>query len=452
MSDIVRDGYLRQASAWICPGYHLDLRYFVLKKNGREHLHGVVAALNPLPAARDFQFHLDLEQLRAGQFQCEAPENVAALLEDLAKGRLAFEGVIAEFGVQARLSFYSEPIEQSNGALHLRISSSNQLALDSEDFRVIDDALRRADPPFDGLSDLSSWLGIDNPAQLGREHAVEIRISPPVDLAKDVTLTDDKLSVTLRALGSFDVSKVRFAVRLAPGVGLARHQLAGSFQWQLGARGLKYGELNFATTNADVAQCMLSVDERTVRRHVAVDRTRARTLRLAAVSSLEGNLEHLRTALKSSGKDRDSARFEKAVALLLFLHGFTPTPHVDTDAPDLLVATPGGRLAIVECTLKVSDFNGKVSKLAGRRARLISELGRRGHTADVHAILACAARKDEILGIDEKELARHSVTLISAEDLSGALDEVQNPRDPDEMLLGMSAAAVALRQPETGAT
>jgi len=446
MSDIVRAGFLRQASAWVCPGYHLDLRYLILKKNGGEHLHGVVVGFNPLPPARDVQFQLDLEQLRTGQFQCEAPENVASFLNNLASGRLLFETVDAKFGGQSPLSFYSERIEQGNTGLHLRISSSTQLALDSEELRSIDDALRRAVPPFDGLADLSSWLGLGNPAQLGREQAIEIRINPPVDLAEDVTLIDDRLHVTLRALGSFDVRKMSFAVRVAPGVGLARHQLANSFQWKVGEDGLKYGELSFQTRNADVAQCMLSVDERTVRRHVAVDRTRARTLRLAAVTALDADLEQLRSALKSSGKDRDSARFEKAVAMLLFLHGFTPTPHVDTDAPDLLVATPGGRLAIVECTLKVSDFNAKVSKLAGRRGRLISDLAKRGHTADVHAVLACAARKEEILGINEKELARHSVTLVAAEDLSRALDEVQNPRDPDDLLLRVSAATVASQQ------
>jgi hypothetical protein len=446
MSEIVRDGFLRQASAWICQGYHLDMRYLVLKKHGSEHLQGAVIGLSPLPPGRDVQFHLDLEQLRAGQFQCDAPEDIADILSNLALGRLSFKSVDSSFGEQSRLSFYSERIEQSNGSLHLRISASNELPLDSEDLRTMDDALRRADPPFDGLVDLSSWLGIENPAQLGREHAIEIRISPPVDFAEDATLVDDTLRVTLRALGSFDVSKMTFGVRVAPGEGLPRHQLGESFRWNVREDGLKYGDLTFGTRNADVIQCMLSVDERTVRRFVAVDRSRARTLRLAVVASLDDGLEQLRAALKSSGKDRDSARFEKAVSMLLFLHGFTPTPHVDTDAPDLLVATPGGRLVIVECTLKVSDFNGKVSKLAGRRARLVSELAKRGHTADVHAVLACAARKDEILGINEKELARHSVLLVTAEDLSRALDEVQHPQDPDDLLLRVSAATMASQQ------
>jgi hypothetical protein len=195
---------------------------------------------------------------------------------------------------------------------------------------------------------------------------------------------------------------------------------------------------------------MLSVEERTVRRYVAVDGKRARTLRLAAVASLDPDLEQLRAALRSSGKDRDAARFEKAVAMLLFLHGFTPTPHVDTDAPDLLVATPGGRLAILECTLKVADFAGKVSKLAARRTRLISELAKRGHSADVHAVLACAAPREEIVGVNERELARHNVTLVAAEELARALDSVQSPRDPDEVLLRVGAAVTATQQDPRG--
>jgi hypothetical protein len=130
------------------------------------------------------------------------------------------------------------------------------------------------------------------------------------------------------------------------------------------------------------------------------------------------------------------------VATLLFLHGFIPTPQADTDAPDLLVGTPGGRLALVECTLKFADFNAKVAKLAARRNRLVLELRAKGHAADVHAVLVCPMPKSEIVGLDELELAGQNVTLVTSETLAAALDRVQSKFDPDEILMQASAALV----------
>jgi hypothetical protein len=448
MSDIVRNSFLQAAADWLCDGYFLDLRYLSLKHDGQEALFGVLVGLNPLPPAQNVQFRLNLGGLRAGQIQCRAPEDSLALLDALSKGELSFESIDARFPSASRLSFYSESADHSpaNAGLHLRISSDHPFTLGSEGLRVLNDGLRCAEPPFDGLTDLTSWLGVENPARLGQQAAIEIRINSPVDLADEVSLVDDGLAISLRALGAFNPDKLKLAVRIAPGTGLARFQLANEIHWSTPVEGVKRGTVALNAANGDVAQLMLSVGDRTVRRHVVVDRSRARTVRLAAALALDPGLEQLRASLRSSGKDRDSARFEKAVAMLLFLHGFTPTPHVDTDAPDLLVATPGGRLVLVECTLKVSDFNGKVSKLAVRRNRLISGLASKGHTADVHAVLVCASPKEEIVGVDEIELARQNVTLLAGEALARALDDVQTPRDPDELLVRASAALVETQQ------
>jgi hypothetical protein len=99
-------------------------------------------------------------------------------------------------------------------------------------------------------------------------------------------------------------------------------------------------------------------------------------------------------------------------------------------------------LAIVECTLKVSDFNGKVSKLAARRNRLVAELSTKGYAADVHAVLVCASPRRDIIGIDDVELAKQNVTLMTAENLKRAIDEVQTPQDPDELLVRANAALI----------
>jgi hypothetical protein len=444
MTDLVREEFLDAAGQWSCPGYFFDIRYLALKSGGKEQLCGAIMVLNPLPPKEDLQFSLDTENVRAGQIQCQAPADVLKLLELACTGRLSFREVDVCLPIGEGVDYYSDSGDQSKATpdVHLRVLANQKIPFSPEELRAVDTALRRTHPPFDGLVDLASWLGVQNPAHFGSQASIDIRLNPPVDVGDELVLADDMLSVNFRALEALDPAPLKVAVRVAPGKGLSRHQLSDQISWSRPVNGLKEGKLRFNASNADVAQLMLSLGGYTIRRQVLVDKSRARTLKLAAVMALDPGLDQLTTALRSTSRDRDAARFEKAVATLLFLYGFIPTPHVDTDGPDLLVSTPGGRLAIVECTLKVSDFYGKVSKLAGRRSRILAELAAKGHAADVHAVLVCASPRSDIVGIDNIELAKQNVTLITGENLQRAIDEVQSSHDPDELLIRASAALV----------
>lgn len=444
MTNLVRDDFLDAAAHWLCSGYFLDIRYLILKSGGQEQLCGAIMGLNPLPPNEDVQFSLDTGKVRAGQIQCRAPSDVLKVVELACAGRISFRELEVCLPIGEGFDYYSDSGDQSKVTpdVHVRVLANQKIPFSPQELRAVDTALRRSHPPFDGLQDLASWLGVQNPAHFGGQAAIDIRLNPPIDVGDELSLAGDILSVSFRALEALDPAPLKVAVRIAPGKGLSRHQLSDQISWSTPVNGLKEGKLRFDANNADVAQLMLTLGGHTIRRQVLVDKARARTLKLAAVMSLDPGLEQLTAALRSTSRDRDAARFEKAVATLLFLYGFVPTPHVDTDGPDLLVASPGGRLAIVECTLKVSDFYGKVSKLAARRNRIVAELAAKGHAADVHAALVCASPRSDIVGIDSIELAKQNVTLITAENLQRAIEQVQTPDDPDELLVRASAALV----------
>jgi hypothetical protein len=129
----------------------------------------------------------------------------------------------------------------------------------------------------------------------------------------------------------------------------------------------------------------------------------------------------------------ESARFENGVAALLFLLGFTPSVQLETDAPDLIVTTPGGKLAIVECTTRIADFAAKVGKLVDRRGALSKQLSASGHPAQIIAVLICRLPRDQIAA-QAAELHAHKIILLTGDDLLKSFDSVRTPADADMML------------------
>lgn len=129
----------------------------------------------------------------------------------------------------------------------------------------------------------------------------------------------------------------------------------------------------------------------------------------------------------------DQNRFELGIAALLFLLGFSPAVQLETDSPDLIVATTGGRVILIECTLRVADFSMKLGKLVDRRRALSKTYESASHYAEVHAVLVCALPKDQI-AVRHQELKDHQVYLITKDELSSAFNRLTFAPNPDALL------------------
>ena len=106
---------------------------------------------------------------------------------------------------------------------------------------------------------------------------------------------------------------------------------------------------------------------------------------------------------------------------------------LETDAPDLIVTTPSGRLAIVECTTRIADFASKVGKLVHRRGSLSKSLGSSVQRLTVSAILVCQLPRNQIAA-QTSALGLHQVILLTGEDLAEAFNRLRFTTDPDRML------------------
>ena len=352
-----------------------------------------------------------------------------------------FEGKIHVYGKELVLAkaqsfdFYSESLvrDQWYHTLHLRISGDAVSLPASVDAFNLDNALRSADIPFDGLADLVTWLGVADPTQGQDRPSIVFRMNPPADLAiASCNLSAGMLNLTIRAHPKLSTKKIRVTTRAVPDKGLSeRRQIAAFFRWSRVKDGIKVGKAVIPIEGADQALVTVLIDEVVVRRNWFVDPTRGRNERLIAVQQFDADLRMIKRELLNPNT---SDKFELAVASLLFLMGFNPAVQLETDSPDLVVMTPEGRLAIVECTTRTADSNLKIGKLVDRRSALTKSLSANGHSAQVFGALICALPKDQ-MAISHADLARNKVILLCREDLTSALERLRYPKNPDQLLL-----------------
>jgi hypothetical protein len=317
--------------------------------------------------------------------------------------------------------------------LHLQLIGDRAPLPTPLDIASIDNELRRSNPPFDGLTDVAAWLGLNHPRSDHMQPSIGIRISPPVDLIFPPSrLADDRLHLTLHAHPRFDVNRIGLSIRSSPGNRLESRKQVGKseIKWKRVRNGRREGMAVIRLSQADSALAMLMIGDSTVRRQWFLDPAKATNNRLVAMQHFDKELRMLRQAVLEPS---DAKSFELGIAALLFLHGFTPALPLETDSPDLVVTTPGGKLAIVECTTRIADCNSKLGKLVDRRGALSGALQASHHQAGVYAVLVCALPRHQI-AMQAHELETHQVLLITKQELAAALDRVRIPRNPDEVL------------------
>lgn len=432
----ILQSFLHAADAWLCDEYAVDIRYMAEIDGVNTSIWDASIMLNPLPPSHDLSFRVISERFVVEQFQCPGMTKLElqSLIAKAAIGEIEIADRTVKLATDRPLSYFSEMLyrERWFSPLHIKVNGAVMPPPTTIELVAIDNALRVSEPPFDGLADAATWLGLIAPGTHADACSINIRVGPPVDLVFDeCQLSENRLALTLHAHSNFDVGRVRLAVRSAPGVALnGRKQIADMIVWGNVSDNRRIGVVEIELEQADNVLVMLLIEDFSVRRQWFIDPTKARNNRLLAVQHFDSDLKMVRQAVLESS---DSAKFEHGVAILLFLLGFTPSVQLETDAPDLIVTTPGGKLAIIECTTRIADFAAKVGKLVDRRGALSKQLLSSGHPAEVVAVLICRLPRDQIAA-QADDLRAHNTIMFAREDLQAAFDQVRAFNNPDKML------------------
>mgnify|MGYP003386702723 CR=1 FL=1 len=436
MSELQKTAFLSAADEWICDDYALDIRYIATPSADGPNLINAAIGLYPMQAKIDNSFRIHAPNILAGLIQRYPlkKSEIEQILRAATDGFIALPDIRLRLGANPPFEYYSEMTNTNRwfSELHLQVSGGI-ISMPSPQSRLeMDNFLRAAATPFDGIQDVVTWLGLEASTLNGGRPAITVRVGPPVDLIfEHSNLSEDQISLEFHAHPSFQTERLTLAIRGEPSSDLSgRKQLAHSISWREISDGKRVGTLQASLPNVDSALTMLLLGQSTVRRQWFVDAAKARNRRWMAAQHFDADLQKTRNAVLAPV---DSRRFEQGIASLLFLLGFSPVVPIETDAPDLIVTTPGGQLVLVECTTRIADFSSKMGKLVDRRGSLSKALSSARHPSEILAVLICATEKDQIATPND-ELQEQKVLLLTKEDLVASFDRVRHQTDPDTLV------------------
>lgn len=424
------------ASDWVCEGYSATIAFIALNYMGQLSILDAHILFSPLPPRQDNSFIIKNDDIYVGQFDLvsASKSDLLQCIDNAQKGLIDTPEAQITLPSDNPLSFLSDGLQRNLWfyQLHLSIISNMDNAGLDQDLSVIDNILRISNPPFDGLNDCANWLGLKNPSSKFESPSITIRINPPVDIIVDESkLENDIFEAVLHAHPALDTEIVTLATRGSPGIGIsARRQVSSEIKW-VDAENKIVGKASIESVNSDSVLSMLLIGKTLVRRQWFLDYTKARNHRLVAIQTFDKKLKRIRDAVLES---TNSSKFEDGISALLFILGFIPCKQLETDSPDIIVQTPGGRLVLVECTTRVADFSSKLGKLVDRRGALVREMQLSGRSNTISIALICRQPRDQIVVKDE-DLILQKALLITLEQLSITFSQLRNHSDPDQLLI-----------------
>lgn len=297
---------------------------------------------------------------------------------------------------------------------------------------MLDWALRGASSPYDGLGDLIVDFGLPQitPAisvHLIAQCAAMIDASSRVEGGKATLILAlaSGLDSTLAAAGVL-VWNQRVLDR--------RHISSEEFSWRQEA-GRQVGEVTLDVPVGAALHCFASYAGIAHHRYWVADPSMSQNARRATFEGVGLSVKSLADLIADARADRGIARrFEGAVASLLWLLGFSPAHLGDApstqEAPDILVATPSGHVALVECTTGMV----KQDKLLNLRARA-NAVRQRLDASNLRAlrvlpVLACA-RPEADVEPERAAAAGMGICILDGDDLIGLLDRTALVPDAD---------------------
>ena len=433
--------FLEISKNWLCDGYYMDIRHISIELESPSILCATIN-LNPLPPPEYDSFSLRLGRFSASRLQVGplARDDLILCLEKLAKGRLEIEGIAQDLVKTAEIEHHSDGEQRDRWfhPLHLKVSSRASHIFRPTELVQLDGALRCCEIPFDGVDDLCSWMGLPNLAMNDFRPQLEAHINPPVDLIwSGEEFREGMLSLKLVAHNEFDISKMSVGLRMAPGLIVnTRVQVADKISWENEEVDFRTGRLSVTSESAHSMLAMICIQGATVRRQWFSDPSRSFNPLYVATQHFDKDFRQIRKAIFDGN---DSEKFEKAVASLAFILGFSPALQVESDAPDILMMAPSGRLVLIECTIRVADVTVKAGKLADRKNGLQSVLRSQNDLRDVVAVLVCRQSSSNP-ALHISELKSMGIYLLSKEGLEEALIRISSPRHADELLNEMVAS------------
>jgi hypothetical protein len=393
---------------------------------------------NTEPFKKDF-LHFHSDNIRAGQYhlselKLEPRGLIAGLLSgelSTPHGRLLISG-----NDDGKFSTSYDPTNQDGIKAQARYnaltiygasqtSNIGQSILEAIRQPLLNWELRAASTPYDNLQELAFENVLGPITGNVNVEALAFNVAY-IDFSSKVSGTLAKPAVFLAH--GLSPENVTLGYRVFnQGRAETRARIQGSeMQWtQLDSKQHGVAEIN--VPNAAALHCFVSYSGIAQQFGWIADPAAVQNPKRAVYNIFDNNLEILKDFLsKAAGKGRDARDLETGVAWLLWMLGFS-VAHLGAtdktqDAADLIVTTPTGHFAVVECTTGLLKADNKLPLLVERAARV-----RRGVDASnnkhlrVLPVIVTSRTRDEIKA-DIEQAEKRGILVLSRENLDQAVN------------------------------
>lgn len=338
--------------------------------------------LNTAPPTAQ-QHHFESPHVRAGHYGLsELKLDLRGVIDKLMTGTLETPHgplhFLAAPGGRYATSFV--PFHPDGLQQQLRFNVLTLMAGQTESIRQpdIDWEIKAASRPYDSLQELANEFGLapltDRPPYV---EIIAYNVAALDAQKSKVTGTNAEIHMLLAKGLSHERAKLGYRV-YAPGVPNARATVSGTEMQWTEEIAIDRGQITIQVPNAAVLNCTASYDGVAQSHYWLSDPDRAQNPRRAIYEAFDPRLEGLKGIVANAqGRSQEARDLEAAVAWILWMLGFSVAHLGGTrrtrDAADLLVVSPTGHFAVVECTTGLLKAENKLSLLHDR-----AEAARRG--------------------------------------------------------------------------
>lgn len=414
--------FIRLCGPMSAAAKHATFSYFAVRNEGRLVLVQGRLVLNLVP--QDLQKSFESDDVFAGQLLLsEIGKSLEDFFRELTTGVIQLPVGEVHFD-KHETGAYSFQFDQNHPGIeqgrHPLLTISGRHRDTIFDVNAVDWELRGAAIPYQNIHDLLSQYRI----ALGNGPS-RIEAILPAAVEVDFSLTVKGTTATIGVVTSRDLDPsnvfLGYAV-LSNGSVVTRSQISGDDLCWREDGNLIRGQSDIEVPKAAIVHCFAGYAGRAQHSGYIVDPDNHQNARRSAYELFDENLDNLKKILsRTGGKGARSDDFEAAISWLLWIQGFSGatlglTPLLK-EAPDVIVTTPNGRFAVVECTMGLLKADNKLPKVVARANQVREKLEKsgNGHLPVLPVMVTSLSRSD--VEAELPQAAAHGVHVLTREDI-----------------------------------
>ncbi len=441
LRDQVENEFVRITDAWKAT-YIVESRFYVAlhTKDGWEVSYCLVVLGTEMPINND-DIHFQTKSILAGRkSRIVSQEEIQSFISSVVSDQLDFvvDGVRLKFPInQDRLNAFFHLKNHRDFPADIRIPTleiAGENLSEAPGADVLDLELYSAPIPYDGVEELMSVIGIQRDPRRTSNSRIDIALRPPAIFVNDTSIKDGELHITIQASSLIDRAQLRVAVKIWTGNEFRREEInSQKIRWQPNDKNL-IGKVTMAIDQYSISQCFMSYRDEFTHKVWVTDQSHALNYRAGIYDLFDEGKDSLKRLLFP--KDGESRNLERGIALLLSLHGFNAANYgfgKAQNGPDLVVESPSGRIAVIECTTDLPNKNDKLVKLYQRTRKISEYLAKKGHlNREVLGVLFTNLSVSET-SIAQEEAAKYQLSLLSMENIESLIERLNLPPDPERL-------------------